>query len=65
MSQTHIGIKQNIIQFTLLVFINLFVGFMVGLERTVLPIIGEEHFGLASASAALSFIVSFGFPKQR
>ncbi|SEQ32009.1 MFS transporter [Piscibacillus halophilus] len=63
MSQTQIGIKQNIIQFTLLVFINLFVGFMVGLERTVLPIIGEEHFGLASASAALSFIVSFGFSK--
>lgn len=39
MSQTQIGIKQNIIQFTLLVFINLFVGFMVGLERTVLSLI--------------------------
>ncbi|MGP4072693.1 MFS transporter [Piscibacillus sp. B03] len=63
MSQTQIGIKQNIIQFTLLVFINLFVGFMVGLERTVLPMVGESHFGLASASAALSFIVSFGFSK--
>lgn len=36
---------------------------MVGLERTILPIIGEEEFGLASVSAALSFIVSFGFSK--
>ncbi|WP_270181189.1 MFS transporter [Alkalihalobacillus sp. CinArs1] len=58
-----IGIKQNLIPFSLLVLINLFVGSMVGLERTILPIIGEERFGLASTSAALSFIVSFGFSK--
>lgn len=47
----------------MLVIINLFVGSMVGLERTVLPMIGEERFGLLSTSAALSFIVSFGFSK--
>ncbi|TLS36242.1 MFS transporter [Pseudalkalibacillus caeni] len=58
-----IGVRENIIQFSLLVIVNLFVGSMVGLERTILPIIGEEHFGIASASAALSFIVSFGFSK--
>lgn len=58
-----IGLKENILQFAVLVVINLFVGFMVGLERTVLPLLGEEQFGLASASAALSFIVSFGFSK--
>ncbi|WP_066174328.1 MFS transporter [Bacillus marinisedimentorum] len=57
------GIKENALQFGLLVVINLFVGSMVGLERSILPIIGEEIFGLASASAALSFIVSFGFSK--
>ncbi|SIS45999.1 MFS transporter [Salimicrobium flavidum] len=57
------GVKENLAQFTLLVIINLFVGSMVGLERTILPIIGEERFGLASMSAALSFIVSFGFSK--
>ncbi|SDY09389.1 Sugar phosphate permease [Salimicrobium album] len=50
-------------QFVMLVIINLFVGSMVGLERTVLPMIGEERFGLLSTSAALSFIVSFGFSK--
>ncbi|KGP74294.1 MFS transporter [Pontibacillus yanchengensis] len=58
-----IGVKENSTQFILLVVINLFVGSMVGLERTILPIIGEERFGLASMTAALSFIVSFGFSK--
>ncbi|MEB3101049.1 MFS transporter [Ferviditalea candida] len=58
-----IGLKENILQFILLVVINLFVGSMVGLERTVLPLLGEQQFGLASASAALSFIISFGFSK--
>ncbi|KHE70832.1 MFS transporter [Halobacillus sp. BBL2006] len=61
--QITLGIKENILQFTLLVLINLFVGAMVGLERTILPILGEEQFGIASASATLSFIVSFGFSK--
>ncbi|ALA71653.1 hypothetical protein GT50_16965 [Geobacillus stearothermophilus 10] len=58
-----IGIKENLYQFILLVVTNLFVGSMVGIERTVLPLLGEEQFGLASTSAALSFIISFGFSK--
>lgn len=58
-----IGIVENRLPFFLLILINVFVGSMVGLERTVLPLIGEELFGFASASAALSFIVSFGFSK--
>jgi MFS family permease len=61
--QVKIGLKENFALFALLVVINLFVGSMVGLERTVLPLIGEKVFGLASTSAALSFIVSFGFTK--
>src|SRR5688500_20282685 len=36
---------------------------MVGLERTVLPLIAEREFGIASKSAILSFIVSFGLVK--
>ncbi|KUP06800.1 MFS transporter [Bacillus coahuilensis m2-6] len=63
MKHTQIGIRENTLHFTLLVITNFFVGSMVGLERTVLPIIGEEEFGLASTSAALSFIISFGFSK--
>ncbi|MDQ0160976.1 MFS transporter [Aeribacillus alveayuensis] len=63
MVQPKIGIKENLFQFLLLVVTNLFVGSMVGIERTVLPLLGEEQFGLASTSAALSFIISFGFSK--
>lgn len=62
-NQIKIGLRENGIPFFLLVLVNLFVGSMVGLERTVLPLIGERIFGLASASAALSFIISFGFTK--
>ncbi|WP_214789406.1 MFS transporter [Exiguobacterium sp. s21] len=63
MGETRIGIKENQMNFILLVVTNFFVGSMVGLERTILPIIGEEDFGLVSTSAALSFIISFGFSK--
>ena len=63
MKNVQIGIKENLLNFILLVVTNFFVGSMVGLERTLLPIIGEEDFGLASTSAALSFIISFGFSK--
>src|SRR5437899_6918826 len=41
----------------------MFVGMMVGLERTVVPLIGEKEFGLASKTAIVSFIVSFGVTK--
>lgn len=58
-----LGIKENWLQFLLLVVINVFVGSMVGIERTVLPLLGEKQFGLTSMSAALSFIISFGFSK--
>ncbi|AYC28529.1 MFS transporter [Paenisporosarcina cavernae] len=58
-----LGIQENHTQFMLLVIINLFVGSMVGLERTIMPLLGEETFGVKSSAAALSFIVSFGFSK--
>jgi MFS family permease len=58
-----LGLRANWAQFSLLVLINAFVGAMVGLERTVVPLIGEREFGLVSKSAILSFIVSFGFVK--
>ena len=35
----------------------------MGLERTVLPLIAEHEFGLASSTAALSFIIAFGIVK--
>ncbi|MFL5619403.1 MAG: MFS transporter [Gemmatimonadaceae bacterium] len=58
-----LGLRENADQFALLVLVNAFVGAMVGMERTVLPLLAEHEFGLASKSAALSFIASFGVVK--
>src|SRR5579859_5178595 len=58
-----LGLQENLGQFSLLVLINVFVGMMVGVERTVVPLIGEREFGLVSKTAIVSFIVSFGVTK--
>lgn len=58
-----LGLKENWPQFALLVVINAFVGGMVGIERTVVPLIGAEEFHLASTTLITSFIVSFGVVK--
>jgi len=57
------GLKENWKQFTLLVIINAFVGGMVGLERSVLPELAHEKFGVNGHYAVLSFIIAFGFIK--
>ncbi|TJV27359.1 MAG: MFS transporter, partial [Mesorhizobium sp.] len=59
-----LGLKANWRQFALLVLINAFVGGMVGIERTVVPLIGSEEFGFASTTLVVSFIVSFGVVKS-
>jgi MFS family permease len=58
-----LGLAANWRQFTLLVVVNAFVGAMVGTERTVLPLLAGSEFGIASASATLSFLVAFGIVK--
>ena len=58
-----LGLRENWQQFALLVLISAFVGGMVGLERTLVPLIGSETFQLASTVAITSFIVSFGVVK--
>src|SRR6266478_4274946 len=62
-SPVRLGLKENWPQFALLMLINAFVGGMVGLERTVVPLIGSEEFGIASTTLVVSFIVSFGVIK--
>ena len=58
-----LGLKENWPQFALLVLINAFVGGMVGVERTVVPLIGAEEFRISSTTLVVSFIVSFGVVK--
>ena len=62
-SSVRLGLKENWRQFALLIVINAFVGGMVGIERTVVPLIGSEEFGITSTTIVLSFIVSFGVIK--
>jgi MFS family permease len=58
-----LGLSANWRQFALLVAVNAFVGGMVGLERTVVPLLAEQEFGIASKTAALSFIATFALAK--
>jgi MFS family permease len=62
-SSVSLGLRANWPQFSLLVLINTFVGGMVGLERTVVPLIGSEEFKIASTTLVVSFIISFGVIK--
>lgn len=63
MTVIRLGLRENAAQFALLVFVNGLVGAEVGLERSVLPLLGETEFGLASSTAILTFIVAFGAAK--
>jgi MFS family permease len=61
--EVRLGLRENWAQFSLLVLVNAFVGGMFGLERSILPAIAQEEFGIAARSAILSFIVAFGLTK--
>ena len=58
-----LGLRANVGQFALLVAVNGLVGGMVGQERTVLPLLATQVFGLAALSSAVTFIVAFGLTK--
>jgi MFS family permease len=60
---TSFGLGDSLPRILLLVVTNAFVGGMVGIERTVLPLIGEADFGITSKTAAISFIATFGVTK--
>lgn len=58
-----LGIVENWPQFSLLVLVNAFVGGMVGIERSILPLLAQQEFGLVQRTAILSFIAIFGLTK--
>lgn len=61
-TDVHLGFRVNLAQFALLAVVNFFVGGMVGLERTVTPLVGSEQFHLGEVAIA-AFVVVFGFSK--
>jgi len=63
LTRVRLGLRANARQFALLVGLNALVGSMVGLERSVLPLVGKQEFGLRSSSAILAFVVAFGVAK--
>ena len=58
-----LGLRPNINQFLILVLVNAFVGAMIGLEQTVVPLIGQDEFRIESNALIVSFIASFGAVK--
>jgi MFS family permease len=62
-TSVRLGLRANLAQFLLLVGVNALVGGMIGQERTVLPLLAKEEFGLTTFSSTLTFIVAFGIVK--
>jgi MFS family permease len=58
-----LGLRANAPQFALLVVVNALVGGMIGQERTVLPLLATDVFGLTGFTAALTFVAAFGVTK--
>ncbi|GIU87682.1 MAG: MFS transporter [Acidimicrobiia bacterium] len=58
-----LGLRANLGQFSVLVAVNALVGGMLGQERTVVPLLAGEEFGLGAFTAALTFILAFGVTK--
>lgn len=63
MTSTTTGLRANWRQFTLLVIINAVVGAVLGVERSVVPLLASRDFAITSATITLSFIISFGIIK--
>jgi MFS family permease len=58
-----LGLRANAGQFALLVGVQTLIGAMVGQERTVLPLMATQIFGLTGIASALTFLVAFGITK--
>lgn len=58
-----LGLRPNLIQFSLLVGVNALVGGMVGQEQTVLPLLATSVFGLTGYTFLLTYVLAFGITK--
>lgn len=57
------GVRNNVGQFILLLAATAFAVMVTGAERSVLPVLGREEFGVGTTTATLSFIAAFGISK--
>ena len=48
-----LGLRENGVQVSNLLLIVVFIGAVVGVERSVLPLLAESEFGLVSATATV------------
>jgi MFS family permease len=58
-----LGLRANLGQFALLIGVNALVGGMVGQERTILPLLATDVFGIAGVASTLTFLLAFGLTK--
>jgi MFS family permease len=58
-----LGLAPNLSQFALLVGVNGLVGALVGQERSLVPLLGSQVFGISSATSGLAFVGAFGLAK--
>lgn len=58
-----LGLRANLGQFALLVGVNALVGGMVGQERSLLPLMATDIFGVVGVTAILTYLVAFGVTK--
>lgn len=63
MATKELGIRPNLNQFLWLVFSTILVGMTVGLERTVVPLLGKDVYHITSTMLIFSFIIAFGVTK--
>jgi MFS family permease len=62
-SSVRLGVRENASQVSLLLLIVVFIGAVVGVERSVLPLLAASEFGIVSATVTISFLVAFGLAK--
>jgi MFS family permease len=62
-ASVRLGLRANAGQFALLVGVNALVGGMLGQERTVVPLLARDVFGISGVTAALTFVLAFGLAK--
>lgn len=63
MSGPRLGLRANLPQFILYSVLTLWIGWFLGMERVVVPILATDVFSVSSIILLLSFIATFGFSK--